>query len=586
MSLPFSRDAAYLRRMLSRLAPVLIVALALTRGALLPPPPFVDWTHDECYFVPLALARGAPQDAPLFARDALFQEFAPAFPAAYIAIVEVATRGLGSIEAALRWIPATLLVIFVLGVYALTRRLTASALAGLAAATLAAHPWPTPFFVGFGIVPQRLFPRDVTTALLPWLLLLAFNGSRRLPFFLAGLLATIHPVSAPQVWVLLAAVTLVIARNNGSAEKTPRVLITGALLFVLGALPYLATFARLPDVSPPPIDLVRYRMPYVLPPSLSGITRFLLQALPLAVAGGAALVTRALAGRERRLLIALLVGAAAMAVLTPLTVVVPRLLPLQPIRAAQYVYLPLLVGAGALIARVQRRGAAGTALAALIWLVLVNQARPIEEPLRVAERLGASPQAMATAASIARSANAVRPIDALGRAAAGLGFAERPQNFLLQTEPGAMREVMAASHVDTQGDRASFLELARFAHDRSARTDLFLIPPVGLDHFRAYARRGVYGCWKDGGVILFSSHYATAWKARFDELVRIYSRHDAAAFARLLDSGAVQFVVCDARRPRLDLPVAFENTRFVVYRSSRSASDTREADGDGGRAGA
>lgn len=585
MSLPFSRGAAYLRRMLSRLAPVLILALALTRGALLPPPPFVDWTHDECYFVPLALERGAPAEAPLFARDALFQEFKPAFPAAYIALVDVTARGLGSIEAALRWIPAILLAIFLLGVYALGRRLTGSSLAGLAAATLAAHPWPTPFLVGLGIIPQRLFPRDVTTALLPWLLLLAWSGSRRLPFFLAGLLAAIHPVSAPQVWVLLVAITLVLAESDGSTEKTPRFLITAALLFIVGALPYLAAIALLPDVSPPPIDLVRYRMPYVMPPRLSDLARFALQVLPLALAGGAALVAGALAGRERRMLVALLVGAAAVAALTPLTIVVPRLLPLQPLRAAQYIYLPLLVGAGALIARLERRGAAGSALALLLWLALVNQARPIEEPLRVAERLGASPAAMAAAASLARAANAARPIDALGRAAASLGFPERPQNFLLEAEPEAMREVMAASHVDMQGDRVSFLELARFARDGSARTDVFLIPPVGLDNFRAYARRGVYGCWKDGGVILFSSRYARAWKMRFDELVRIYARHDAVAFARLLDSGAVQFIVCDARRPRLDFPVAFENARFVVYRSSRSVSDPTLRDDDDGHAG-
>ncbi|MFN0152117.1 MAG: DUF6798 domain-containing protein [bacterium] len=572
--------------MIARLAPAIVIAIALARGVFLLPTPYVDWMHDETYFVALALEHGANAGggaangptAPLYANDTLFQEFKPAFPVPYIAIVDVATRWLGSPEAAQRWIPAVLLAIFLGGIYALTRRLTRCVVAGLAAALIAAHPWPSTFLVSFGVLPGRLLPRDITTALLPWLLLLTLNGSRRIPFLLAGLLTAIHPISAPHVWLLIAA--------SGLAARTLtlRDVLAGAALFVAGALPYLVALMRLPDLSPPPIELVNLRMSYVLPPPIGQLARFvLLQLAPLALIGGIGIAKGRFARPHQRALWAIAAAAAVLAALTPLTAAVHELLPFQPIRAALYLYLPFIIGAGALIARLVgrqtrplgesptetpapgRRNAVAVAAGALILGFLANQARPIEEPGRIAYTLGARGAALAAVEQITRVANAVRPIDALGQLAARAGLAERPQNFLLNTDPASMREVLAASCVDVGGDRAPFLELARFAREQSAPGDNFMIPPVGLDHFRVHARRGIYGCWKDGGVILFSERYAALWNTRFSELVRLYSRHDAAGFARHLDSGDVRFVVCDARKPRLQFPVAFENTRFIVY---------------------
>lgn len=574
--------------MIARIAPAFVIALALARGVLLLPAPFVDWMHDETYFVALALEHGAGDatsadggDAALFANDALFQQFKPAFPVPYIAILDFATRWLGSPEAAQRWIPAILLALYLGGIYALTRRVTGCAAAGLAAAIIAAHPWPTTFLVSFGVLPGRLLPRDVTTALLPWLLLLASSGSRRLPFLLAGLLAAIHPISAPHVWVLIAAWGL------ATRALAPRDVLIGAPLFVAGALPYLVALARLADLSPPPLALVRYRMSYVLPPPFGQLARFvLLQLAPLALAGGIGIATGIAERPARRALWAIAVAAAALAALTPLTATVPSLLPLQPIRAAQYLYLPLIVGAGALVGRLirrtpragdgsaaapdsaaapRRRNALAVTAAVAVFAALANQARPAEEPARVARALGARGAVLAGVDRLAQIANAARPIDLLGQLAARAGLAERPQNFLLDTDRSSMRDVLAASCVALDGDHTPFLELARFARDATAPGDVFMIPPVGLDNFRVYARRAIYGCWKDGGVILFSDRYAALWNTRFSELVRLYSRHDAQGFARHLSEGDVQFVVCDARRPRLELPVAFENSRFVVY---------------------
>ncbi len=532
------------------LAPLAVLGLALFRGLSLGAPPFIDWTHDEVYFFPLARAL---RDPGLFAGDALFQEFRGAFPVPYLALVDAAVRALGSEEAVLRWAPALLLAVFLLGIYSLAARLTGSRLAGVAVAVMASRVWPTPFLVGFGIQPGRLYPRDVTTALLPWLLLLRESGSRRTPYFVAGLLAAIHPVSAPHVAVLLLAWGVVarsresagggavareagggaIAREAGGGGLA-REVAGGVLLLALGAAPYLVALARLSDLSLPPLDLVRFRMPYALPPPARDVARFaLVLALAPAIAGGIGLAAGRLAPGARRELLALLAAAAATALVGALTATVPALLAFEPIRAAQYVYLALLVGAGALVARAAHtRRSPAVAAAALALLLLA-------EP--------------------------TLPISALGRVAAAAGFEERPTNFFLQTDPETMRAVMAAGAVDPGGGRAEFLDLARFARERTEPEDVFLLPPVGLDHFRAHALRGAYVTWKDGGVILFSDRYARLWNERFREAVRIYAAHDAKGIGRLLASGAARYAVCDARRPRLDFAVAHENARYVVY---------------------
>ncbi len=534
-------------------APGIVLLIALARGIVFAPPPFVDWTHDDVYFVSLALARHDPD---LFARDVLFQAYRPAFPAPYIALLDGVIATLGSPEAALRWIPAVLLAIYLLGVFSLARCLTGSTTAGIVAALILSRPWPTTFLVSMGIQPGRLFARDLSTALLPALLAMAARvaaagapGASRAParnaFFIAGLLAVIHPISAPQVLALVVAMAIATGGGvrgatglrQGGARPAARDIAEAAALFALGAFPYFVALARLPDLSLPSLDLVRFRMPYALPPRGLDVVRFLLvQALPLAAVGGAGIAAGRLAPRARRGLIAVIGCAAAIAGLGAATSAIPALLPFEPIRAAQYVYLPLAIGAGALAARaVASRRAPAIASALLAAFALT-------EPSRM--------------------------FDALSRAGNRLGIGGPPANFFLQTDGETMRTVAAASCIDRGGGREAFLELARFARERTAPADLFLIPPVGLDHFRVHARRGVYVSWKDGGVILFSRRYAEEWDRRFRRAVTIYASGDGTQIGRILASGEAQYAVYDARRPRLDLPVVFENSRFVVHGSA------------------
>jgi hypothetical protein len=511
-----------------RAASLVVVVLALVRGLNLTAAPFTDWTHDEVYYIALAFQQ---EDRGLYPRDALFQEFRRAIPAAYPAFVEGAIRLVGSPEMALRVVPTVLLTIYLLGLSLLVRRLTGSVAAGLASALVASHTWPTPFLLGVGIEPGRLFPRDTTTALLPWLLLLLERGHARLPFLLASLLVFLHPISTPQVFVVLLAWRF--SRSTGPGAGV-RDLLRDLPLFAICALPFAAVLLRLPDRSPPPLELVRLRMPYALPPPAIDVARFLfVHLLPLALIGGVGLAAGRFVGGGRRPLLALIVAAGGISLLGAATGGVAELRPFQPIRAVQYLYLPLFVGTGALLARaVASRRLAATALALAAVVVLSRPAHSI---------------------------------GLLGGIAARAGLGERPTNFLLQTDPETMRAVLAASCVDMGGGRSDFIELARFARERTDRADLFLLPPVGLDHWRVHALRGAFVTWKDGGVITLSRRYAELWHERFERVVRLYASHDAQGFGEMLASGDVQFVVCDARRPRLELPVAFENARYVAY---------------------
>jgi hypothetical protein len=538
--------------MLRAAAPLAVVLIALARAIFFAPPPFVEWHHDDVYFVSLAEAR---RDPALFQTDVLFQRFRAAFPSPYIALLGGAISALGSMEAAVRWVPAALLVVYLLGVYALTARMTGSRAAGVAAALVASRPWPTPFLVRMGIMPGRIFPRDVTTALLPWLLLLVVREpvpKRRGPsiaagaaYLTAGLLASIHPISAPHVFALLLAAALA----SRDAAARPREAIAACGLAALGALPYAISLARLPGASLPSLEAIRFRMPYALPPPAADVASFLLvQALPLGVLGGIGIAAGRFARpRSRIALVAILVVAAGVALLGAATAAIPVLRPLEPIRAAQYVFFPLVIGVGALAAR-------GFAAGGLVRGGLASRGR--------------SRRALALAAACLPVLVLAEPtwtIGPLGRFAGRLGIGGAPTNFLLQTDPDTMREVMAASSVDPGGGREAFLDLARFAREETTPRDVFLLPPVGLDNFRVHARRGAYVTWKDGGVILFSRPYAEEWERRFRRAVALYARPDSGAFGALLSTGEAQFAVCDARRPRLDLPVVFENARFVVY---------------------
>lgn len=148
-----------------------------------------------------------------------------------------------------------LFIVFALGMYALVWRVTRSWVASLATAFVANVHIPYIFMSSWGLPgPSEVGPREFFTMFLPWMALAFLVGFERRDdrylaavFFAAGLLGTVHLISAFNLVPVLLLAILVL---EGWSWRTLRRLALFAFLALLGVAPYLAEYSRYVHLAP------------------------------------------------------------------------------------------------------------------------------------------------------------------------------------------------------------------------------------------------------------------------------------------------------------------------------------------------
>ena len=489
---------------------------------------FVGGTHDEALWLALALRW---TDSSLFARDPFVTAVMPTFPTAYAALMGGLLRLWPDPGTVLLVTSSALLLVYGAGMYRLVNQVVGHRLTAVLIAVVAFRVSFDLAGTGWGIFVGNAPPRSFVFAAVPWILAWFFRAAesprRLLAVGLAlGLLGNVHPLSVLHV-VLMLLGALLLDPAGGSRPLRGAALSAG---LTAGILPYLVQWVRVRDVTPLPMDIVRFRAEPQSFPSWEAVGAGLLTSyLPLALLALAGWwVSRGDADRgAARWIVRLTVAVAVGAAVGPLlTLASPRLFAIHLLRMSGYGFLLLLVLAAYLLRHaLSRRSAAGTlAGAGLAAFLLLT----------------------AGATRIADLGPWLRPIH---RASAAAGV------------------LPASTGIPGEGDREAFLDLCRWAASQTPDDALFLSPPGAWASFRLYARRGLYVTFKDGAVTVFSGARAIEWFDRESQGRRLYEpahQHELPAFAA---AHGIDYVIQGLRDRPLDLPLAYENGAFRVHRA-------------------
>jgi len=135
-------------------------------------------------------------------------------------------------------------------------------------------------------------------------------------------------------------------------------------------------------------------------------------------------------------------------------------------------------------------------------------------------------------------------------------------------------------HGRLQGRTDPWAEVQFAARDISHTDDLFIVPPLCNDFYH-YSQRAVLGDWAEGSTLLYLDNQFTAeWFERMHGLGWT-KRHNARegfnslttpAIKKVADKYGASFVVTEKPK-EFDLPKAFENSRFILYRIDRNGSN-------------
>ena len=103
----------------------------------------------------------------------------------------------------------------------------------------------------------------------------------------------------------------------------------------------------------------------------------------------------------------------------------------------------------------------------------------------------------------------------------------------------------------TDGARAGFLDVCRFAREQSQPGDVFVVPPEDWGAFRSYARRPTAVLRKDGGFsVTFLGGRGIAWLDEYRETIAAYAGRGP--WEPVLERSGARFVVVESWvNPRL-----------------------------------
>ena len=134
-------------------------------------------------------------------------------------------------------------------------------------------------------------------------------------------------------------------------------------------------------------------------------------------------------------------------------------------------------------------------------------------------------------------------------------------------------------HGCIQGKLDPWADVQLAARDISHTDDLFIVPPMRNDFYH-YSQRAVLGDWAEGSTLLYlDNRFTKEWFERMNDLGWTKPYNAEAGFNNLTTDDInrvarkynAQFVVTEKPK-EFDLPIAYANDRFVLYRIPRSSN--------------
>ena len=132
-------------------------------------------------------------------------------------------------------------------------------------------------------------------------------------------------------------------------------------------------------------------------------------------------------------------------------------------------------------------------------------------------------------------------------------------------------------HGRLQGELDPWADVQFVARDISETDDLFIVPPLRNDFYH-YSLRAVLGDWAEGSTLLYlDSRFTEEWFERMHALGWTKPYNAEAGFNSLTTADITRtarkygasFVVTEKPK-EFDLPKAYENNRFILYRTPGS----------------
>jgi hypothetical protein len=150
----------------------------------------------------------------------------------------------------------------------------------------------------------------------------------------------------------------------------------------------------------------------------------------------------------------------------------------------------------------------------------------------------------------------------LSRAVAGAGI---PLGGRASWNPSQRPDPLPSLSFVPHEPRA-FRELADWLRGQTPAGALLLAAPADAAALRVYARRGTVVATKDAGLFIFSAAKATAWYARFRDVVIAYASAEPAALPAVARRYGATHILAPPTGPPMPLVQVFANRAYVVYR--------------------
>ena len=489
---------------------------------------FIEGTMDEAIWLPLAMKWNDPA---IFAYDPFVPVVLPFFPVAYTQFMASMLKIWPDPGTVLLISSSALLAIYAAGVYWLGCLVLEYRLAALLIALVSLRVNVDLSGTGWGIYLGNAMPRAFILAATPWVLGLFIQrvqSASQLVWvgLVVGVVGNIHPLSALHLYLMMAGALVLTAGPENRLQR----LCSFSGGFAVGIIPYLFQWVQVRDVTPLRMEVLRFRAEVQSFPDWDVVIQRLLSSyLPACLI--AAIGWRCIESQEdrerawgiARLVLVIVIGTGLGPLLTWL---VPRLFAVHLLRMSGYLFLLCLMLSGFLVRDLLRRGTwAMTAAGYGVALVLFLSAG--------GGRVGEVAQWATTFVS--------------SKTTAVLGADVGPR------EGGEL-------------DKQAFLDLCRWARLHTDRDALFLVPPDRFASFRIYAQRALFVTFKDGAVTVFSGRLAEDWYARYREAERLYETFQPQAVIALSYRHGVRYAVQETAHAAIDLPVAYENRRYRVYK--------------------
>ncbi len=130
----------------------------------------------------------------------------------------------------------------------------------------------------------------------------------------------------------------------------------------------------------------------------------------------------------------------------------------------------------------------------------------------------------------------------------------------------------AAAADPIENDWESFYALCDWARANTDRQDVFVIPPRGFSVFRLYSQRSLYAMAKNVGIgALYDADGDSLWQ-RYEAATGAYVTGTSEAFHELTEDSRADYAVVERDKLTLDLPLVYENQRYLVYSLSQGRS--------------